>query len=807
MKRHPLSVAFMERLVFAHRPQVLLLGLLVTLLLGWQAAQLRPATSFEKMIPLGHPYIRTLLEHRDDLANLGNSLRIAVAVREGDIFSPAYLETLRQIHDELFYLPGVERAALRSLWSASVRWTEVTEEGFDGGTVIPDDYDGSPQSLEALRDNLLKSGQIGRLVANDFRSSIVEVPLLDRYPDPDDPGRLRPLDYREFSHQLEERIRDKYQAQDPNLSIHIVGFAKKVGDLIDGLIEVAGFFVAAVLVTLALLYAFTRCIRGSLAVLLTTLMAVLWQLGLLHLLGFGLDPYSMLVPFLVFAIGISHGVQKINGIAIEALSAADVLLASRRAFRQLFRPGMVALLSDAVGFLTLLLIDIGVIRELAIGASLGVAVIILSNLIVLPVVVSYIGIGAGALRRCRAHATREHPLWRRCSAFATPRVAALSLGLAVLALLGGLWYGQRLQIGDLDQGAPELRPDSRYNRDNAFIIEHYSTSSDVLVVMVRTPPEGCASHAALSAMDELGWRLQNTEGVQSALSMATLSKQVIKGMNEGSLKWEALSRNPDVLNHSIARAEGLYNADCSLAPLLVFLEDHRAATLARAVAVVEAFDAERGSPQLRFLLAAGNAGIEAATNQVIAAAERSMLLAVYAAVIAMCLLTFRSLAATACVILPLVLTSVLGNALMAALGIGVKVATLPVIALGVGIGVDYGIYIYSRLESYLRQGLALREAYYLTLKSTGRAVLFTGVCLAIGVATWIFSAIKFQADMGLMLTFMFLWNMLGALWLLPALACFLIRRPPPGAARGSGVHVDVVAERRAQAGQHPGLGD
>jgi len=111
---------------------------------------------------------------------------------------------------------------------------------------------------------------------------------------------------------------------------------------------------------------------------------------------------------------------------------------------------------------------------------------------------------------------------------------------------------------------------------------------------------------------------------------------------------------------------------------------------------------------------------------------------------------------------------------MAFMGIGVKVATLPVIALGVGIGVDYGIYIYSRLETYLRQGLSLQEAYYETLKSTGKAVLFTGVCLAIGVATWIFSAIKFQADMGLMLTFMFLWNMIGAIWLLPALARFLI---------------------------------
>jgi len=229
-----------------------------------------------------------------------------------------------------------------------------------------------------------------------------------------------------------------------------------------------------------------------------------------------------------------------------------------------------------------------------------------------------------------------------------------------------------------------------------------------------------------------------------------------------------------VLNNSIARAEGLYNADCSVAPVLVFLEDHKAETLSRVMAAAEAFSAEHSTDDLQVVLAAGNAGIEAATNEVIAASETTMLIAVYAAVSIMCLLTFRSLAATLCVILPLVLTSVLGNALMAFMGIGVKVATLPVIALGVGIGVDYGIYIYSRLETYLRQGMTLQEAYYETLKSTGKAVLFTGVCLAIGVATWIFSAIKFQADMGLMLTFMFLWNMIGAIWLLPALARFLI---------------------------------
>ena len=765
----------LERLIFNNRPVVILLCLLATLLLAWQASQIRPSTSFEKMIPLEHPYIQNMLEYRDDLANLGNTVRIAVAVKQGDIFDAQYMETLRQIHDEVFYIPGVDRSALKSLWSPSVRWTEVTEEGFDGGEVIPQSYDGSQASLDELRSNILKSGQVGRLVANDFRSSIVDVPLLEVFADPEDQSRLLKLDYRAFSHALEEKIRDKYQAQDPNVEIHIVGFAKKVGDLIDGLVAVVLFFGVAFLITMVLLYLFTHCSRSTAAVLITTLIAVIWQLGLMNLVGFGIDPYSMLVPFLIFAIGISHGVQKINGIAQQSSGTDSPLTAARLTFRQLFLPGMIAILADAVGFITLLIIDIGVIHELAIGASIGVAVIVFTNLILLPVAISYLGISKKAVQRSKEYARSNHPFWRLLSNFANPVVAPISVVLALAVAVGAFWYQkENLQIGDLDQGAPELRPDSRYNQDNDYIIRHYSTSSDVLVVMVKTGVEGCSAHSTLSAVDELMWKMDNTPGVQSAVSLVSVSKQVIKGMNEGSLKWETLSRNQDVLNSSIARAEGLYNNACSLAPVLIFLEDHKAATLKRVTAEVEAFAAQYNREGLEFLLASGNAGIEAATNEVIASSELTILILVYLCVAGMCLITFRSIAATICIVLPLILTSILGNALMAFLGIGMKVATLPVIALGVGIGVDYGIYIYSRLESFLRAGLPLQEAYYETLKSTGKAVLFTGLCLAVGVATWMFSAIKFQADMGLMLTFMFIVNMFGALWLLPALARFLV---------------------------------
>lgn len=774
-QHHQDKATLLERLIFNNRPVVILICLLVSVFLFWQATQIRPSTSFEKMIPLEHPFIEKMLEHRNDLANLGNTVRISVEATDGDIFSKDYMETLRQIHDEVFYIPGVDRSGLKSLWSPSVRWTEVTEEGFAGGEVIPNTYDGSADSLDQLRNNVLKSGQVGRLVGNNFKSSIIDIPLLESYPDPQDQSKLIKLDYQKFSHQLEEKIRDKFQAQNPNVKVHIVGFAKKVGDLIDGLMMVAMFFGIALVITWVLLYWFTWCIRSTIAVLITTLVAVVWQLGLMHAVGFGLDPYSMLVPFLIFAIGISHGVQKINGIALQSSDADNALTAARRTFRQLFLPGMIAILADAVGFITLLIIDIGVIRELAIGASIGVAVIVFTNLILLPVAISYVGISKKAIERSKKDATREHPFWRLLSNFASAKVAPVSIVLALLAFGGGLWYSQNLKIGDLDQGAPELRPDSRYNKDNSFIIDNYSTSSDVLVVMVKTPTEGCSVYSTMAPIDELMWKMENTPGVQSAISLVTVSKQMIKGMNEGNLKWESLSRNPDVLNSSISRADGLYNADCSLAPVLIFLNDHKAETLDRAVNAVKEFASTHNKEGLEFLLAAGNAGIEAATNEVIKSAELTILILVYICVAVMCMITFRSFAATLCIVLPLVLTSVLGNALMAFMGIGVKVATLPVVALGVGIGVDYGIYIYSRLESFLRAGMPLQEAYYQTLKSTGKAVLFTGLCLAIGVCTWIFSAIKFQADMGLMLTFMLLWNMFGALWLLPALARFLIK--------------------------------
>lgn len=789
----PETEPLLERVLFNNRSLVLMVLTLLTLVFAFGLTQIRLDSSIEKYIPLQHPYIQNYLVHKDDMKSGMANIKIAVAAVEGDIFDDAYLQTLSKINDDVFFVTGVDRSGMQSLWTPNTRWTEVTEEGFQGGPVIPANYDGSPASIEQVRQNILKSGQVGRLVANDFVSTVIDVPLLER-----DPETGEKLGYQALSHQLEERIRDHYQSD--SIRIYITGTPKKLGDLLDGAVSIGYFFLAAMLMTAVLLYLYSRCPKGTLVPIAASLIAVVWQLGALALLGFSIDLYSVLVPFLVFAIGISHGVQLINGIAIHSGQGLDKMSSARQAFRGLYVPGMLALLSDAMGFLTLLFIDIGVIQELAIAASVGVAMIIVTNLVLVPIVMSYIGISPAGIVQAQKAEKANPVIWQWLGRFTDKRYAVTVLSLAVVLGAFGVYYSQDLEIGDLDKGAPELRADSRYNLDNDFMVASYSTSSDVMVVMAETPIEMCNTFKVMDVLDRFMWRMENVPGVQSALSLVTVSKLVTKAMNEGNLNWYALSRNQTILNTSIQRAPGgLLNADCSMAPVIIYLNDHKAETLQTVVDAVEAFKSEYDDQvdemyfgmradaiqdaiaegkidavPMRLQLASGNAGIEAATNQVIADAQDTMLIFVYVVVFSLCLLTFRSLTAVACILLPLALTSILGQALMTWLGIGVKVATLPVIALGVGIGVDYGIYIYNRLEALLISGLSLKDAYLETLRSTGKAVSFTGVTLAIGVATWMLSPIKFQADMGILLTFMFLWNMLGALVLLPALASMLL---------------------------------
>src|SRR4029079_13730528 len=352
------SGSILERSGFNHRKAVKLVCGIVTVLRAIVAVtRLTLSASFEKMIPRSHPYIQNYLENRSELRGLGNALRIVVESPKGDIYEARYLDTLKQIHDEIFLTPGVDRAWVKSLWAPGVRWTEVTEEGFRGGPVMPDNYDGKSTATEQLRANIARSGIVGSLVGNDFKSSMIVVPLLDV-----DPTTGQRFDYRALSHSI-EKIRSRVEA-DGSARIEVIGFAKLVGDLIDGLFQVGLYFGLAAAIAAAIIYLYTRCVRSTVLVLACSLVAVVWQLGIVAALGFELDPFSILVPFLVFAIGVSHGAQKMNGIMQDIGRGAHRLVAARFTFRRLFLAGLTALLADAVGFAVLMVIDIPVIKDL-----------------------------------------------------------------------------------------------------------------------------------------------------------------------------------------------------------------------------------------------------------------------------------------------------------------------------------------------------------------------------------------------------------------------------------------------------------
>jgi len=769
----------LERLIFGHRTPILVLFTFGTMLLAAVAVRgLRIDASFNKTLPVRHEYMRTYLDPKVAEFRGANRVLIALIARDGNMFTPEFFAALRKATDEVIVMDGIDRTRVQSIFTPNVRYLEVVEDGIEAGNVIPADFTPTAANMTRVRDNIRKAGIIGRLVANDFSGALVSAIVLDQ------DARGKPVDPIKVAHELELKVRQGLEGR--GIDVRMIGFAKVMGDIADGAASVVMFAVITLVLTLLAVRLYCQSWRVAFVPVLCAGVAVIWQLGALVLLRYGIDPIGLLVPFLVFAIGVSHGVQKISAVSDAAFAGLGSMEAARRTFRQLLAPAVIALLADLVGFVTILMIPVQVIREMAITASIGVAIVILTDLVLLPVLVSYVHFDAGYRGRVERRQRWLAALWRRLSGI-TGRGPALAI-IAVAAVLAALgsWKGRETPIGDTQAGVPELRPDSRYNRDNDVITSRFNIGVDVLTAIVESTEPVCVSHDLMSAVDRFGWHMRNVAGVQDVITLPFIAKIAIAGWNEGSLKWRSIPREQTQLTQStryIETSTGLLNDNCDVVPVMMFLADHRAGTIERVVTAVKGWRNANPVAGAQVRLAAGNVGVMAATNETVKAKEMMILAGVFAAVFVMCLLTFRSAVGTILVVVPLALVAVLVYAVMALVGIGLKVSTLPMVALGAGIGVDYGIYLFSRMQEFLHQGLSVRDSYERTLRVTGASIIFTGITLAIGVATWVFSPLKFQADIGIMLTFMFLVNMLAAIVLLPALAAWLIHPQGLGAAQ------------------------
>ncbi len=769
------KIPFPDRLaakLIRWRVPVLVAFATITGAMLWSSLQTRVDAGFTKRLPLQHEYIQTFLEYQEEFGGADRIL-IAFTVEEGDIFTPDFFDLLREATDEAYYIPGVDRSVVTSIWTPNVRFIEIVEDGFAGGNVVPADFSGTAEDLELVKINIQKAGLLGQLVASDYSGALISVQLLEI-----DPATGERLDYIKVAQYLEDHFRRPFEKAGSHLGmkVHIIGFAKVMGDISEGAMNVILFFFISILITGLFVYLYAQSFRLTLLPLSTALVAVIWQLGLLRFMGFGVDPMSILVPFLILAIGVSHGVQMVRSFRSSYREGKNSRVAARESLASLLVPGGTALLTDLIGFITILAIRIPMIQELAFTASLGIFTLFFTNLLLLPVLLSFVKLKPAVRERIRHRKEWADRVWTSVAAVGRP---GWSLGVIAAALiLGffGLGKAAQIQIGDINHGVPELRESSRYNRDSAIITERFNIGVNIITVICEAPPNGCVDYDVMEQIDRLSWHLRNTKGVQSVISLPVVAKIINMGWNEGSPKWHILPRHPAILGQAISpidTSSGLLNADGSVMPIHVYLEDHKADTIAGVVDTVRDFRENEQSELVEFRLATGNVGVMGATNEVVSAAQFPMLVYVFSAVILLCLITFRSLRAAICIVIPLALVSILAYALMSHLEIGLKISTLPVVALGVGVGVDYGIYLFYRLRHFLKQGMLFEESLTEALRQTGSAVVFTGLTLAVGVSTWIFSSLKFQADMGILLTFMFYFNMLGAILLLPAIARWL----------------------------------
>jgi uncharacterized protein len=804
-----------EPILFVRRAFTLGVLVLLTIWLAWNAAQLRPNAGWLKMVPAEHPYMQTFMEYYAEFGG-ANTVLIALKNHDGDIYQPAFMETLRQAADDAFFIPGVDRSRVNSIFSPSILYIEVVEGGLAGENVIPSDYAPTPEMMARIRGNVAKANVIGRLVSEDQSTALIQLELLETDPQSgtmrdkaelakplhqrlretwdqgaDTAAKLKAvsdllmknedanagLDYVKVGEKLEE-IRAKYESG--GVTVHIVGFAKVVDDMTKASLEVAGFFVVALVLMGLLLWIYIGSFTLAMLVVGTSLVACTWELGLLHLVGYGLDPFALLVPFLIMSVSVSHGVQYASSWADEiATRGASNQQAALATFRSLAIPGVVALITDVVGFATIYLINIQIIREMSINAVFGMLGVIVVNKMLLPIVLSYMRLpDVDAFRVAQAKRDRlGEAVFRRMAVLTRRGPATITLVVcAALAVFGATQY-PKVRIGDTTEGVPELRPDSRFNQDARAIADDFAMGVDHLKVIGESFEDGCIDYGVMAEMDRFSWYMKNQPGVRDVLSLIELAKLANSGLNEGRLDAEVLPRAPDALAQITAlvpTTTGFLTDNCDALALFVFTTDHKAETITALTDAVKHYvDDLQQEPRVKLRLASGNIGVMAATNEEVWRNEIPVIAWVYAAIILFLFLSFRTFSGVACVVLPLSLVTLLGYALMVALDIGQKVATLPVLALATGIGVDYGIYSYSVIAAGLRKGLTLEEAYFQKMRTTGKATLFTGAGLAIGVGLWIFSELQFQRDMGILLVFAFTANMIGAIVVIPALAHFL----------------------------------
>ncbi|RJO65479.1 MAG: hypothetical protein C4540_01115 [Candidatus Omnitrophota bacterium] len=750
-----------------YRYGFLVLCVVISGFFTFQVRNLSFKTNLGDFYPLKHPYLKVQNRLTEIFGGL-NQVSIAVEVKKGTVLNFRTLEKVWRITNELYLTEGINAGRLVSLSARKVKHVEANAEGFTTDWLMHDPPK-TEEGLEELKERILRNPLVyGLLVSKDFRATLIQADF--------ESG----ISSREIFTLL-EGIKKQYEDKDH--AIYISGQPVLQGWLDFYLPAITKLFILTLLAMSWALYNAFKSKRGVILPLISAAMATLWGLGLTAFFGFKLTPSTVLAPFLVFALGVSHSVQFIK-LYYEHMSRYErnSKTVAIKTTRSLFIPAFTGLLTDGIGPFTLFFVPLGMVRSLAIAIGFGIISIFFSTVVLVPNLLSFMK----PPRRLEVIKEERTTLTNRMLGyFAKLAIHKKSRWVVIISFFVltfiALFGMSQLQVGDKNPGSSLLFPGSPYNKAEKFISDKFGTAEPYYIFIEGRHQDTFLSSRALKEIDSLQRYLEReVKGVGRTLSLV----EYIKSMNMIMFAGDAREfRIPDN-DKTIAEYLFLYsltgfpgdfdpvvNPNYEYANIKVDLRDHKADTMQEAIQKTQEWIARYHKDKtIDFQYAGGNVGMLAATNQILAPMLTVNSLQTSFLVFLCLVLAYGSLVSGWLLIIPLVFRTLLVFGILGFLRVGLTAEMIPMVALGIGFGDDFGIYIVSRIKEILKEGGgSLKDALGEAMSTSGKAVFFTGLTLTIGIATWMFSSILMQVRLGALLGFFIFFNAIGTLLVLPSM--------------------------------------
>jgi len=759
------------RFIIQWRIFFVLLPLLLSLLSLIPLRRLTIASSLGDFVPQHHPAIDVQQKLEKVFGGL-NQVSIVIAARNGTIFQPEILEKVYRLTEDLYFTDRVNISRINGLAAHKMRNIQADANGFKITRLMPA-VPQSPDEIFRLQEMVKRNPMVyGVFVSRDFSSTLIQADFFSGIP----------------SRTIFQRIKNLTDPiRNDRLEVYYSGRPILEGWLDFYLPRMSYLFLLSLVILAGLLYLSFRSKRGVLLPLASALMASIWGLASLAVAGYSLSPSTILVPFLVMALGVSHSVQFIKRYYDEVTRSSSREEISRQVLNSLLIPASISLLTDGAGFLTLLFIPFRLLQTMAMAASIGVFSLFLTTVFFIPAFLTYLPLPV------REEVEKEQRIGLldrfmvRISRWVISRRMVIFAVFGFLTVVGGLGL-RKLRVGDEQPGSPALYPDAHYNRSEAFINKNFSGTDPYYIMVEGKVSEALLSTEVLKEMESLQYYLlKNVPEAGRAISLVDYIKGFHMVFNEGRFEYYRIPEQDATIGeylflYSISGFPGDFDHVCSPdfthANIKVDLKDHRSSTIRKVLSATEQWQTKfHRSRAVNFLYPGGIIGQLAAVNDVVKQSIPQSLLLVTPVILVAAAIFLGSLTQGLLLLIPLLFSILVTFGLMGFMGVGLTVETLPLASLGIGLGVDYGIYILGRMRDESRHADAVRRS----LLGSGKAVFFTAASVSAGVLVWIFSPVKMEAKLGLSLACLLILNMVAALFLLPAIffqgrRCRKIRR-------------------------------